>query len=308
MRRFLKDIFIIMLLIVLGCLALECAISKVPNEFSVKYNYLLTNMDSIETLILGHSQVEGGINPHTYAPRAYNMAHRGAWIYYDMKLVQQIVPNMKNIHTIIYSMGYDFPWGFLSPHYQLNPLSKEYIFYHARYMHIRYDRFPDNIIYSSALLTNHLKFSNFMEATSTRDSLGFDHHDYQIHLSDWWQDASKVHVDNIGDSSLYKYVDEYTDCLKEIAKVCMENEVRLVVVTTPCYKTYLRDVTPEGVSTCFSIIEKVKKDYPIEYYHYLDDSDFRSDSLYYDCSHLNYFGAEVFTERLKRDMLHSEYN
>ncbi len=122
-------------------------------------------------------------------------------------------------------------------------------------------------------------------------------------MADWWEEATLVHIDNIGDSSLYKYVDEYTDYLKEIAKVCMENNVRLVVVTTPCYETYLRDVTQDGVSTCFSIIEKVRKDYPIDYYHYLDDMDFRSDSLYYDCSHLNHIGAEVFTERLKRDIL-----
>ena len=41
--------------------------------------------------------------------------------------------------------------------------------------------------------------------------------------------------------------------------------------------------------------------YDITFRYYLDDEEFRADSLYYNCSHLNSIGADMFALRVKQD-------
>ena len=54
--------------------------------------------------------------------------------------------------------------------------------------------------------------------------------------------------------------------------------------------------------TLYDIIDSVRLFYPIEYYNYIADEEFKSDSLFFDNSHLNYLGAEKLTLRLKKDL------
>ena len=50
-----------------------------------------------------------------------------------------------------------------------------------------------------------------------------------------------------------------------------------------------------------SIIDSVRLYYPIEYKNYMNDEEFRADSIYFDSSHLNSIGADMFAKRIKLD-------
>lgn len=301
MKRFVRDI--IWVGIILSCLFVyaEIRMKSQRNLYSCKYQYVQEHKDDISTLILGHSHIEGAIIP-TMLDSAYNFATAGRWIYYDMHLSERFIPQMNNLNVVIFPMAYDAPWGFLSPRHAFKDF-KEAIVLYEKFMDIPYDKFPYNILCHSALLNGMLHISRLQDdGVEGRDSLGFDPREFKMHCSENWRYSSLVHVEGVGSKEKSWYVEEYTMFLKNIAKVCAENKVRFVVVTTPCYNSFVSQTNDVGMRTLYDIIECIKKDYPVEYFNYLNDPEFRADSIYYDCSHLNYLGAEYFTDRIKMDI------
>ena len=104
------------------------------------------------------------------------------------------------------------------------------------------------------------------------------------------------------DYQMNPYAVEYLNYLTRMAELCAKYHVRFVTITTPCHPSYVDHTSADGIKNIYAIVDEVAKLYPIEYINYLDDPDFRSDSLYYDCSHLNYLGSDKFSLRLKSDL------
>lgn len=238
----------------------------------------------------------------------FNFAASGRWIYYDAKLVEHFVPLMPNLKLIIYPIGYDMPFGYLSNHYEHDFVTEENhddnIYMSAKYYHIPYDRFPMRYTSYSTLLSGHFAKDELFSKIEC-DSLGMDLHNSVLHINDDWSTIHLVHLSpgNIENSyTTNVYAQEYIYYLKLIAKICTDNNIRFIAITTPCFDTYIEKTSDVGWKNIYSLIDDVKSEYPIEYFNYINDIDFRSDSLYRDCSHLNHFGADKFAKRLKQDL------
>ena len=304
MKRFIIDTICVFALISIGFVCIELALIHVNNEYSYKQHYMHEHREDVSCLILGHSHTAWGINPHLL-DSAFNLAKSARPLYYDVKLAEEWIPKMPKLKTVIISHGYDFPWGFFNLHYWDEDWKKETVYMHYKYMNISFIETPYDCLLHSALFSDHVAYDNFADepiGIDTYDSLGFVWHGKTIHQGEDWQQDDMVHVKNIGADSLYIYVQEYTQHMSEIAKVCYENKVRFVMVTTPCYESYLQQTSAIGLQTLYDIVDSIKLYYPVEYHNYIADEEFRADSLYYDCSHLNYLGAEKFTHRIKQDL------
>ena len=86
-----------------------------------------------------------------------------------------------------------------------------------------------------------------------------------------------------------------------MARLCHLHKVRFIVITPPCHDSYIVNVRQEGLDIIHGIIENVRSEYPIEYIDYLQDEEYRADSIYRNCSHLNSIGADIFALRVKKD-------
>ena len=268
----------------------------------------MNHKDSIEGLILGHSHALRGIDPALLGKNVFNNAESGKWIYYDAKELSKYIPFMSNLHFVIYPIGYDMPQGFLSCHYEHDHYFKKEdshdynIHMYAKYEHIPYDRYPLKITAYSSFLTDNLAYEEVRKHRDC-DSLGFETLDSTLHCSINWDTCNLVHLP---DSEIIKspsiYYNEYKQYLMNMASICHQYNVRFICITAPCYKTYIDKTNTRGIEMLYELIDSVATKYPIEYYNYLLDEEFRADSFYYDCSHLNYIGAKHFTNRLKKDL------
>ena len=304
MKKFVRDFAYVLILIFMGICGIEILLNNVQNGYSYKHKYLQEHKDDISILILGHSHTAWGVNPHLL-DSAFNAAIAARPLYYDAKLAEKWIPNMKNLKVLIISHGYDFPWGFFNLHYWEDEWKKNTVYMHYKYMGIPFIETSNDYLLHTALFSNHFakeSLHNEEMGIETYDNLGYIWHGKAIHQGEDWYNDDIVHINNIGADSLYKYVQEYIMYLTEIAKICAENNVRLIAITTPCYESYLELTNKVGMQTLYDIIDSIRENYPIEYYNYLSDPEFRADSFYYDCSHLNYIGAEHFTKRLKEDL------
>lgn len=309
MRQFLKDLLGVILAFIILIAICESILYFIPNTYSYKYKYVSYHKEDISVLILGHSHTLRGVNPRLLGDSVFNFAESARWVYYDAKLVERFVPHMPNMKLIIYPIGYDMPFGYLSCHYEDDYNTEDQhdynIHMYAKYQNIPYDRFPMRYTAYSTFLSGYFaKDEVNFEFKLKYDSLGFER-DSSFHFGPKWKTDNIVHVPTNQIESDYtnnKYVQEYIQHLTTIAKVCADNHVRFVTITTPCYETYVEKTSEAGWKNIYSIIEQVRESYPIEYFNYLADEEFRADSLYLDCSHLNYIGADKFTPFLKHDL------
>ena len=308
MRRFLNDLFGVILAFILIIAICEGIFYFIPNTYSYKYKYVSEHKDDINVLILGHSHTLRGVNPMILGDSVFNFAESARWIYYDAQLVERFVPKMSNLKLVIYPIGYDMPFGYLSYHYEDDYNTEDQhdynIHMYAKYQNIPYDRFPMRYTAYSTFLSGYLA-KDEVDYELGCDSLGFEILDSAFHSGPNWKTDNIVHIpikEIEDDYSGNMYVNEYVLHLTHIAEICAKNHVRFVTITTPCFETYVDKTSEAGWKNIYSIVEQVKQLYPIEYFNYLSDKDFRSDSLYLDCSHLNYIGADKFTIRLKDDL------
>lgn len=268
------------------------------NAYSYKYNYVKNNA-GIKTLLIGHSHFENGLNPYLLGDSVFNFAlgGRGNWMGWEVKLAEDLYHTMPNLQTVIYPLGYNTP--FESPHYRV-PIKEsveEYMYFYTKYMHAPYDRKPEKYKYYSALYFN--KMGPKYWDNEKIDSLGYK--PFEGQMPDW------RHQHNVNDSAFYygevadKCYTEFVENFIRLAKICHDNNIRLIAVTCPCSDAFIENTRPEIILKMESIIDSVRLYYPIEYKNYMSDDEFRADSIYYNSSHLNSSGADMFAKRLKND-------
>jgi len=297
MRKFLQDIIICFMFFMTIWVVAEISKEKIyiPNGYSYKYKQVKGN-PSIKTLLIGHSHFERCINPYLMGDSVYVFAINGRrWIYWDLRLAEQIIPTMSNLQTVIFPLGYDMPYE--SPHYRnLTDIDKECIYQYTKNMHVKYDRFPQNYLYGSALISNNMKITWWHE--KNQDPLGY--YKLEGHSSRWEIDQNVRPDVYMGDIAKLCY-QEYQQYLIALAKVCTDYNIRFIVVTCPCADCYVKNTRKEGVDNLYALIDSVRIHYPVEYINYMDDAEFRADSLFYNSSHLNAIGADKFAIRVKND-------
>lgn len=274
---------------------LEYAIGQVSNQYSYKYNYIKNN-PSIKTLLIGHSHFADGINPYLMGDSVFDFATSGrGWLYFDVKLAEQLYPTMPNLKTVIFPLSYAVPYE--SPHYkEIDEGMKIRLYVYSKYMHVPYDIFPQKYIYSSALICNQLGLSCWLKQSV--DSLGYEK---RLGKTTNWQYMHNINPDIFkGDTATLCYK-EYKNYLIDLAKICYDNNIRFIAVTCPCADCYIANTRQVGIDNLYALVDSVRAQYPIEYKNYMNDPEFRADSLYYNSSHLNSIGADLFAIRVKKD-------
>ena len=299
MKRFVLNIFIVTIVFCCTWMLAEFLMTKanIVNDYSYKYNYVKNN-PAIKTLLIGHSHFDNSINPYLMGDSVFDFAISGRrWIYWDTKLAAQLFSTMPNLKTVIFPLGYAMPYE--SPHYEkeLSEGRKEYLYMYTKYMNTPYDVFPQNLIYSSALLSNKMGIKYWKDIHV--DSLGYNKLEGRSQYFEEWVKETKITWTN--DTTILCY-NEFKEYFIELAKVCYDNNIRLIAVTCPCADCYVQNTRPQGIKNLYDLVDSVRVYYPVEYYNYLDDADFRADSLYYNYSHLNSIGADKFAIRLKNDL------
>lgn len=301
MKRFVLDI-----LFGFACFCVVWIIGEIvfdhykgQNEYSYKYNYVKNNQ-GIRTLLIGHSHFENGLNPYLFGDSVFNFAigGRGNWMEWDVMLAEDLYHTMPNLKTVIFPLGYNIV--FESVHYRVPRTEgvEEYMYFYTKYMHAPYDCVPERFKYYSALLFNKCGPNYWLDEEV--DSLGYK--PFYGKMLDW------ENVHSVKDSAFYygeianKCYKEFVNSFKRLAIICKNNRIRLIAVTCPCSNSYIEKTRPDIIEKMVAVIGIVREEAPIEYYNYMNDEEFRADSLYFNSSHLNAFGADKFAIRLKNDL------
>ena len=300
MKRFFVDIVVVASIFVGAWLLLEFFafphLSR--NNFSYKYNYLKNNGNDVSVLLMGNSYFENSINPHLLGDSVFDMAVSARWVYYDKELLETFVPKMENLKAVLFPMGYKYP--FMGSHHFMDDMDVKCVDHiHEKYMHVWYDRFPENFIRSLYVVYGSASGIKLFYNNIYCDSIGYSA--VSGHQNDHWKQEQNIDSEEVFSREPEKQVEEYYGYLRDMAFVCNRHGVRFIVVTPPCHESFLVNVKPEKVEMLHRLMEGLGSEYAVEYRDYLQDEAFREDSLYYNCSHLNSCGADRFALRVKKD-------
>ena len=296
MGRFLKYSLLFLTPLAILLLALEVVVTRIPNSYAYKYNYVKTHGDSIEVIAVGHSQLYDGFMAEAFSRPAFNLANHDQMFQENYYVMKELLPYLPKLKTVIMPIGYidvveeEEEWRF-------NSIA---CFYHE-YMHVNYG--------------GHLPLKDWYECFSP-------HRAYEKMVSYYIDHQDIVCCDSLGRENTrylkdreeplgannHHFLSDYTrkesnryfirgyGHLTHTIKMLKEKGVDVVLVSPP---HFWNDFKPNKsqLSYLSHVVEDLRKDYGIKYVNMQFDKEF-TDSDYYNETHLSEYGAEKFTKKL----------
>lgn len=298
MRKFINNVFLFGCVFLIVAIGLEFLLLFQTNVYSYKRNYVESHINDIKVLLLGNSHIDQSLNPQWIGDGVFNFAIQGRAKKYDAELAKKYIPHMKNLKIVIMPLDYfDFHFGRETKE-ETNSVkdnySSTYKCMYYKYMGIRLDGWW----YWSELINSRLNYMSrfFLTEKETQecDSLGFVKHGLDERRGGWKNERLPAQIDVLKEKDIEMY-NQFFLIYMTIAKLAQDQAARLVLLSTPMYKTYQMEMNQSIVAEIYDFVIKLKRVYPnVEYYDFTYDKNFY-DEDFYNASHLSDSGAKKFS-------------
>lgn len=307
MKRFVANVLALTIIFVAISAVIEVLLLTKPNTYSYKREYVERHLDDIECLLLGNSHIEEALDPREMGRGVFNMAMSGRAIVYDVELAKMYVPLMDNLRVLVVPLDYT---AFYFGRDTDNPEDRKlpdvyedtYKCMYCKYMNIR----VDGLWYWSEILHSRLNFmTRFVKDKKDNivcDSLGFIPLKLSYRHLNWEHRGLPNPIDTLKKIDMQQYETLYNQ-YAVLAKTAMEKNARLVLLSTPLYKTAKKYISKEVDREISSFVNRLQRTYPnVEYYNHRFDDRFKDDD-YNDSHHLTESGAKKFSNIVKKEII-----
>jgi hypothetical protein len=298
MKRFLYQIFLfcIPILILIG--SGEIYMRNRPSVYSQKRDQLLTNADSVELLILGNSHTTYGINPNCFTLYAYNLAFEDQTIYFDRKLLEKYLPILPRLKQVLITIDY---------HNLCVDHVSDRDFFYKYYFNLDYEEpkcfwkeslLQSFFVYSpektSILIFRDLK-SGQQNAIGTKGWI-----DRSTSISDA---VTSVEKNKMRAARFNTHIVDYDknsaiiENFEWLFTTLKSKGIRPILITCPIYSTLRECLDKKILGKSEVIANSLAEKYGLQYLNYFYDDSFEV-SDYYDSDHLNTYGAKKLTLKL----------
>jgi hypothetical protein len=295
MSKYLKTVTIFLLPIVLLCICAEVLLRNIPNVYSYKKQYLDKNSNKVNVLFLGTSHVFFGIDPAYMKSDCFNAANLLQTFNYDLAILKKYANNWQRLKYIVVPVDYLSFYTTLEN--SIEPWRvKNYNIYYGIYT-------TNNIKYYTEIFSNEPKYNfsriydfyiahkNSVECSELGWGTSYNSQKKQDLLISGKDQAEKFKLDN-------EYFDQNLTTLKSIIEFAQERNAKVILVTSPAYKTYTQNLHRKPLMKTINTATDLAKTYSnVSYYNLLADKDFTAED-FYDADHVNEIGAKKFTNKI----------
>ena len=295
MKRFYLALFLFVLPIFVFLGGAEYYVRSLPNIYKYKNEWMEEHAEEVEMLVLGNSHTGTAINPKYVSERMFNLANIGQEYMYDHFLFFKWAERCKKLKMVIISVSYfSFYKNVLG-----NESEKMQELNYSLYMDCPYHRYDVSYslesLYFSPLCGKIRKHLSGKDVNWSAD--GWIKWPLAEKSSVWNAEHVNKSLARIYLAHSYDYVETNYRYLEGIVRYCYQHDVRIVLVSTPQTKEYNKCLDSRQIAHTHSLVDKLQKQYAVEYYDYREDYRFTDDD-FYDQSHLSEVGAEKFTKLL----------
>ncbi|GLB47933.1 hypothetical protein [Neptunitalea lumnitzerae] len=315
-NKFVKKILIFLVPIAVSLLLVEYFVRDIPNDYILKREYLDKNATDVETIILGSSHTYVSLNPELFSSKTFNAAKELQDIQYDHEIFNKYKEEFKNnLKTIIIPISYPSLWSNLSEQksseFDLKNNSYRMFYGFKKNTFSLYDYSYilsfDCRELSSELFSYYILGSTNMVHCNTlgwkkRPKTELDTN----YLKNTALKQNKFHtVKDLNDEAAKRNFEQNNKCLQHIIKWGKNNNVNIVLLTTPKYKFYRALANKEQYKIMHNTIDNFAKQNTNCYYLNLAASEDFEDGDFADSGHLNELGAIKLSNKVN-DFIETE--
>jgi hypothetical protein len=299
MKVFSLKFIIFFIPIVVLAVGLEIYFRNVENAFKIKADFHKQNIDKIETLVLGTSHSQNGINPKYFDNLTSNLSFGSQDIQLDSALLFHYVDKMKNLKNIIIELDYHrldiendktyfrLPWYYIYHQveiYSIKPLNRVSLYSSNT------DFFNLNLMNSLKGATKKQKINKFgfVEENYTNDFLPLNYD--SVHIFKTASERLKNRHQEDSEQSRIKNKKR----LDAMINYSMKKGLTAYVVSTPLYETYRNHKSVLKDSYRKKYIDSLVTHSKIKYIN-LEDSPIFTLKDFSNDDHLNDTGAKKYT-------------
>lgn len=303
MKRFIKTILFFFLPIFAGLIVLECAMRRVPNDYTYKNNWLTENIDRVRIWTFGSSHGLYGISPRYFSKPAFNSAHVSQPLKYDAFIFNKFINNADSLEWIVLPVSYFTLTSNMEDGEEWWRIKNYCIYYDCPY-HPWETKYHTEVVGNPLSLYKQIKrvgryWIKGVDDNSC-DSLGLDLGYSKEHRGEnWYMDGpqrAKYHTKDLAKSQ--PIIKENIGYIESIIQTCAEKQVKVLIVTTPVCSTYYDYVDSAQytlmIETCNSLAAQYNH---VQYLNLFKDSRFVEDD-FHDSDHLATEGAAKLTKIL----------
>jgi len=296
MKLFFKYINVIVLIVFALIFGFELLLRQIPNDYSVKANYLKKHGNEIETLILGSSHTFYGINPNLI-PNSYNLAHSSKSYDLDWKILEKNEKYLTQLKTIILSSSY-----FSFVHIVENSTQKDLLKYYAIYYKINTNSInlkTNTEIFNLPLSENINRLKDYN--TKSKDYITIDNKGYILKRRK--QDLDKYYSTETVKKHTLPFdsfvVNKNINGLKHILKFAKERKINVIFVTTPVSPNYFKNVNRQQFLHWTKTTNNFIKASPsFIWINYFNQPEKFEKADFIDADHLSLKGANKITQEV----------
>ena len=290
MRKFLlKSIHFILPIFIL-LIILEFLTRNANTVIGEKKEGLITNIDSIQLLILGNSHTGDGLNPSQFNLYAYNMAMGSQSLYYDIEITKKYLSRLSHLKYVLISVDYHSL-------YFTHEKKRDFL-YHNYY----------NLDYNKDIWRNSNMSTLFY-------GYGFKLGLNQIlkpkyNLTKGWAGYKTTNQTQLNSVYAQKRVDYFNYIINEnisnkneiiselnlFISLLKSKNITPIIIALPCHKYFNNLLNKNILKQNEEDIHAICRKNNIEYFNYLNE-DF-PDSLFYNVDHLNEKGATQISDMI----------
>ena len=296
MKRFTFNIFLFLLPILIIGVALEFFLREIPNQYTLKANYIITNSSKIETLVLGSSHTYYGVNPVYFTKPCFNIANISQSLNFDYELLKKHEHELNNLNTVIIPISYFSLFEKLDEGEESWRIKNYTIYYDldvsdklAKNSEVLSISLDDNI----SRISSYYLINNF---TLNCSELGWGN-SYRLEES---LDLDKTGISSAKRHTIdhLKLLEENLTTLKSIINLCNKHNVNVLLFTPPAYESYYKNLNKMQLDITINNAQKLSGSHGnCTYINLLKDSSFTKND-FYDADHLNNKGAKKLSELL----------
>lgn len=301
MRRFIKSLLIFSCPIIFVAIISEISLRNIPNDYTLKSDFLNINSTKIETLILGNSHAYRGFNPKYFSDRTFNASNVSQTIDYDYMIFQEHKKEFQNLKNIICTISYNTYFDRL----KMGKSSwriKNYNIYFGL------NPFMDFELTSNNLKHNFNRLKNFYlndKSSIKCDAQGFA--PFKGTIDDKKFDQSCINASKRHHKKNNTYLQENIKYVSDIAVFSKKNNINLFLISPPVSKCYNLKLHTDQYSEMVRLSDSIASEYMnCTYVNMMQDSLFKKND-FHNADHLNDSGASKLSVMVNKFLSVNKY-
>ncbi len=298
MYKFLKNSILFSIPICLLIVVCEFILRNIPNDYTLKKEFLDSNSPEIKVLNLGSSHTYYGINPDFISLEAYNAAHISQSLSFDAAIFENYIYDFKNLKYLIIPIDYFSMYSTLEEGLEQWRVKNYCIYYDICMLpSFRYkiEIINGKLEYNFMRLKEYI-FDDKTDISCTNRGFGNNYnYSNSLELIEAGKSAAKRHTYSLSNISIFN---KNVAILNKLLALAKQKSLVVIFITCPAYESYTKNLNKVQLQNTINAIEQIVfKNSNTHYYNFLEDKNFTK-ADFYDADHLNNLGAKKFTLKL----------